>query len=79
MVKRAGQFFLNSGIFGVESEASFARTKRNPQSHFGELYNEPAPYGFTVYDAGPDRLPRSALARGFPRERAADDFPLDRP
>lgn len=77
IVKGAGQFFLNSGIFGVESEASFARTRRNPQSHFVELYKELAPYGFTVYDAGPHRLSRPALARGFPRERAADEFLLE--
>jgi FkbM family methyltransferase len=76
IVKGARQFLLNSGIFGVESETSFARTTRNPHSHFVELYGQLAAYGFSVYDAGLHRVPRPPLARGFPVETTTDRYVL---
>lgn len=76
IVKGAKEFFQKSGIFGVESETAFARTSRNSRSHFVDLYEQLAPYGFTVYDAGPHRVPRQPLARGFPRETAAGEYVL---
>ncbi len=77
IVKGARQFFLNSGIFGVESETSFLRTRRNPRSHFVELYEQLAPYDFTPYDAGLHRVPRPPLAQGFPKEIGNGEYVLE--
>jgi FkbM family methyltransferase len=67
IVKGAHLFLSGSGIFGIESEASFLRTTRNPRSHFIELYESLMSYGFSVYDSGVHRVPREPLARGFPQ------------
>ena len=76
IIKGARQFFLNSGIFGVQSEATFARTPRHPRSQFIELYEQMAPYGFTPYDFIVHRNPRRSLAFGFPEERPAGEYVL---
>ena len=67
IIRGAERFLAESGIFGVESETAFFRTPRNPRSHFVELFEELAPLGFDVYDAGIHRAPRAAMARGFPK------------
>jgi hypothetical protein len=46
IVRGAREFFASSGILGVESEASFVRTSRNPRSVFVELYEEARPLRF---------------------------------
>jgi FkbM family methyltransferase len=76
IVRGARQFFLNSGIFGVESETHFLRTTRQPHSHFVELYEQLAPYGLTVYDIGVHRVPRPPLAHGFPQETGRGEYVL---
>jgi len=68
ILRGAQHFFATSGIFGVESETHFLRTQRNPRSHFVELYEQLAPYCFSVYDSGAHRVPRSPLVHGFPQE-----------
>ena len=68
ILRGAQQFFATSAIFGVESETHFLRTQRNPRSHFVELYEQLAPYRFSVYDSGAHRVPRSPLVHGFPQE-----------
>jgi FkbM family methyltransferase len=66
IIRGAREFFTSSGILGVESEASLVRTSRNPRSVFVELYEEIAPFGFSVWDAGVQRASRATLARGYP-------------
>jgi FkbM family methyltransferase len=68
IVKGGQQFFRSSGIFGIETESTFFRTRRNPRSHFVELYELLAAHGFNVFDAGIQRVSRSSLSRGFPQE-----------
>lgn len=80
---KGGQEFLKlSGLFGIESEVNFFRTPRNPRSHFVELYEELAPHGFMVYDAGLQRAPRAPLAKGFPQDAGNGRYtrrPIGRP
>jgi FkbM family methyltransferase len=76
IVKGAREFFRNSGIFGMESETTFQRTPAHPRSHFVELYEELAPYEFSVCDAGLQRVPRRPLAGGFPNETAPGEYEL---
>lgn len=76
IVKGAREFFGNSGTFGVEAETKFQRTPAYPRSHFVELYEELAPYGFSVCDAGLQRVPRRPLARGFPSEAIPGEYVL---
>jgi FkbM family methyltransferase len=66
IVRGAREFFTSSGILGIESEASLVRTSRNPRSVFVELYEELAPFGFSVWDAGVQRASRATLAKGYP-------------
>lgn len=68
IIKGAGEMLSHSGILGIESEASFFRTGRNPRSHFVELYEQLAPYGMTVYDLGIVRHPKPTVLKGFPQE-----------
>ena len=76
-IVRGGQlFFLESGIFGLESETTFLRTKRNPRSHFVELYEQLASYGFETYDVGLHRVPRRPLIHGFPEEIHGGEYVL---
>jgi len=66
IIRGAREFLRNSGIFGIESEVNFFRTTRHPRSHFVARYDELAPFGFTVYDAGLQRSARAPLANGYP-------------
>jgi FkbM family methyltransferase len=76
IVKGARELFRNSGIFGVEAETKFQRTPAYPRSHFVELYEELAPYEFSVCDAGLQRVPRRPLAHGFPNEATPGEYVL---
>jgi FkbM family methyltransferase len=76
IIRGAAKFLLCSGIFGIESEVSFFRTARNPRSQFVDLYEELAPYGFTVYDAGVQRNPRAPLIQGFPKDLGNERYAL---
>ncbi len=68
IVKGAGEMLLRSGILGIESEAHFFRTPRNPRSHFVELYEQLAPHNMSVYDMGIVRQPKPPASNGFPQE-----------
>jgi FkbM family methyltransferase len=74
IVRGGKQFFTSSGIFGLESEVSFTRTTRNPRSHFVDLYEELALFGFTVWDAGVQRAPQVTLARGYPKDLGRSQY-----
>jgi FkbM family methyltransferase len=68
IVKGGHGFLASSGIFGIETESTLFRTRRNPRSHFAELYELLAKHNFNVFDVGIQRVPRASLSRGYPQQ-----------